>query len=249
MTLIPDLPNVSLVAFYNQTKPSKLKLLISSIQSSITEIIKDEFISYSLEQIHATIIGCEGLKTERGILSKWYWENRKEEKYINLDELLEYTRDRVPISIQIGGYDSASDYKFLSQNQHPYERSFQIINNLAVLRGWPCKERQISLEIDRFRRQCQKFNLLHKYHQQPDSVDNDLYMRIGVFKGKLSDETIIKIEKKIRDRLKKSLPINLLIDRECLNFIQYGNLSASPDATQIISLNEATVEILEKLYP
>ncbi|NJK47457.1 hypothetical protein HC931_04010 [Candidatus Gracilibacteria bacterium] len=250
MISIPELPNVSLVAFY-RTKPLAFQLLIESLQKQLSKSLQEKFESYPIEQIHATLMGCEGLKTKKGIISKWFLENRSEEKYINLSEFIDFIRqsDRLPIQIKIGGYNRAIDYGFLSKNRHPFERSFQFQGNFAVLMGWSSKNTRISLDIDRFRLECQNFNLLHKYHKQPDSIDNDCYMRIGVLKDKLSNEKIHAIEKEIRDSLVAIAPIELSIDVNSLNFIGYQNLSPSPDTTKIITLHDATAKEIERLYP
>ncbi|MCU0533605.1 MAG: hypothetical protein MUD14_06885 [Hydrococcus sp. Prado102] len=250
MIYIPDIPNVSLVAFYG-TKPLAFQLLIESLQKQLSEVLQEKFESYPIEQIHATLIGCEGLKTEKGIISKWFLEHRGEEKYINLSEFMAFIRqsDRLPIQIKIGGYNRAIDYGFLSQNRHTFERSFQFQGNFAVLMGWSSINKQISLDLDRFRLECQNFNLLHKYHKQLDSIDNDCYMRIGVLKEKLSEEEIRAIEREIRDTLMAIAPIDLFIDTNSLNFIGYQNLSPSPDTTKVITLHDATIKEIEKLYP
>lgn len=70
--------NVSLVAFY-RNKPPQLTALIDELQTYLdrTSLLKGKFQSYPLEQIHGTIIGCEGIKTKQGIISKWFLENRQ----------------------------------------------------------------------------------------------------------------------------------------------------------------------------
>lgn len=250
MISIPDIPNVSLVAFYG-TKNLAFQSLIEFLQKKLSVTLQNKFESYSIEQIHATTIGCEGLNTEKGILSKWFLENRGEEKYIDLSEFINFLRQSnfLPIQIEIGGYNPAIDYGFFSKNKHPFERSFQFQGDFAVLMGWSRKNRQISLDLDRFRLKCQNFNLLHKYHKQLDSVDNDCYMRIGALKEKLSDEEIQAIEREIRDSLMAIAPISLSIDTNSLKFIGYQSLSPSPDTTKVIALRDATVQKLETLYP
>jgi hypothetical protein len=247
---IPLVPNVSLVAFYG-TKFLDFQQFLESLQQKISENLKDEYERYDLEQIHATLIGCEGLKIPHGILSKWFLENRGEKKYLNLADFINFVRqsDRLPIALQIGGYNLATDYHFLSQEKHPFYRSFQFIGKMAVLRGWAVNNKRITLNIDRFRLACQKYNLLHKYHLHSDSVDNDIYMRIGVLKREISQEAIAKVERQIQNQLSQHLSLLLTLDRDCLNFIQYQNLLPSPDTTTVVSLQQATQEIMENLYP
>lgn len=247
---IPSLPNVSLVAFYGAKIPV-FKKFLEALQQQISEILKDEYESYGLEQIHATLIGCEGLKISPGILNKWFLENRGEEKYINLAAFIDFVRssDRLPINLQIGGYNIAVDYHFLSQEKHPFYRSFQFIGKTAVLRGWAVENQKITLDVDRFRLECQQFNLLHKYHLHSHSIDNDIYMRIGVLKRELSTDAIAQVERRIQNELSQHLSLLLTLDRDRLNFIQYQNLSPSPDTTTVIPLQQANKKMLEKLYP
>lgn len=121
--------NVSLVAFY-QHKPPGLKLLINELQTylSQTSILQEKFQSYSIKQIHGTIVGCEGFKTKQGIINKWLLENRQEIRYMNLEGLSQYLQksDCFPLILRFGGYDPHLDYQFLSRNQHPFDRSFQL---------------------------------------------------------------------------------------------------------------------------
>ena len=57
--------NVSLIAFY-RNKPTYLAVLIDELQTYLdqTSILKGKFQSYSLEQVHGTIIGYEGIRTK-----------------------------------------------------------------------------------------------------------------------------------------------------------------------------------------
>lgn len=248
--LIPDTPNVSLVAFYGK-KPNAFQVIIKSLQQHLLEILSSRFESYPIEQIHTTLIGCEGLKTNRGILNKWFLEHRAEERYLNLGDFLNYllNSDRLPIKVRIGGYHLDTNYEILSQGKHPFEHSFQILGNTVVLRGWSFQDRKITLALNRFRLECQDFNLLHKYHKQADSIDNDLYMRIGFLRETLSDLEREEIEQKIRYQLSHLAPVELSIDLETLKFIGYQDLSPSIDTTKVISLKDAKIEDIEALYP
>lgn len=141
--------NVSLVAFYHH-KPPLLRALINELQTylSQTSILKEKFQSYSIEQIHGTIVGCEGFKTEQGIINKWFLENRQEIRYMDLEGLSQYFQksDRFPLTLRFGGYHPYLDYEFLSRNQHPFTRSFQLQisakkTTIATLMGWPWKKK------------------------------------------------------------------------------------------------------------
>ena len=59
--------NVSLVAFYGD-KPIELVNSIARLQEYLTnhQLLQGKFVPYQLEQVHGTIIGCEGFKTRCG---------------------------------------------------------------------------------------------------------------------------------------------------------------------------------------
>lgn len=253
---IPAFPNVSLVAFYGD-KPFRLAASIAQLQAYLSEstILQNKFTSYQLGQVHGTIFGCEGLKTEGGIISKWFWEGREEIRYIDLSGFLNYLldSDRLPMNIRLGGYEPSINYNYLSRDRHPYQRSFQLQPSgeqtwLAVLIGWPFWEECISLDLDGLRRDAQKFNLLHKYHVQSDRVDNDFYLRLGAVEGQLSPEAIATLETEIREMLRVKSFFDVTIKPENLSFVRYQDLSLPPETTEILPLMQATSDKLEALY-
>ncbi|NES85178.1 MAG: hypothetical protein F6K10_29290 [Moorea sp. SIO2B7] len=248
--LVPDVPNVSLVAFYG-SKDAELKSLILLLQDCIANRLGSKFERYSLGQVHGTIIGCEGLQTEKGILSKWFLELRNESRYIDLAEFITYIRnhDSLPMVVRIGGYDLTIDYQFLSRNQHPYARSFQFQGNIGVLMGWEYKNKQILFNLHRLRFEAQKFNLLHKYYKKADGVDNDFYMRLGILNGKPSDAEITKLEEEIRGLLTEISPLYVLIDVNSLSFIGFQDSLVPVETTRVIPFNQVTIDNLKALYP
>ncbi len=247
---VPNFPNVSLVAFYGN-KPSAFTALIQTLQQHLYNLLPGIFESLNLESIHATLIGCEGLKTELGILSKWYLERRGESRTVDLSGFLNWMQhpEKLPLNIQFGGYCSSVDYGFLSRGFHPCKRSLIIQNKLVVLTGWPVNSGKISLNLDQIRREAQNFNLLHKYHHIPDAVDNDCYLRIGNLKQEISSEQVITVEKKMQEILIQHPPIYSSIFPKNLTFIRYEDFNLPPQTTEALPLTEATVSQLEKLYP
>lgn len=247
---IPNFPNVSLVAFY-QNKSPELTQLIQFIQHHLYTLLPETFVSLNLESIHATLLGCEGLKTEFGVLSKWYLERRGESRYFDLSGFLNWMQhpEKLPLNIQFGGYTSSVDYGFLSQGVHPYQRSINIQNQLVVLRGWPVDSGKVTEDLDQIRRNAQNFNFLHKYHHTPDAVDNDCYMRIGTLQQELPTEQVQIIEHKMQEILSQHQPIYSPINRQNLVFIRYEDVKLPPQTTKAIPLAEATVSQLENLYP
>ncbi|MEY4520689.1 MAG: hypothetical protein RLZZ499_3289, partial [Cyanobacteriota bacterium] len=121
--------NVSLVAFYGN-KPVELASLIQKLQTHLAnhQLLQDKFFPYQLTQVHGTIIGCEGWKTNLGVVNQWFQEKRQETKYIDFAGLINYLQHQVdlPITIRFAGYDRNINYNFLSRDQHLYHRSFQL---------------------------------------------------------------------------------------------------------------------------
>ena len=251
---IPNLPNVSLIAFYGN-KPPQLTSLIKELQAYLAnhQLTREKFFPYQLEQIHGTIIGCEGLKTESGVINKWFYERRQEIKYINLG-VIDYLQHQVnfPLTIRFGGYDRTFNYNFLSRTQHLYFRSFQLQPSgdgiIPVLIGWSGENKRISLAIDNLRHDLQQFNLLHKYHGTPDAVDNDFYLRLGTINALLTNDKIEAIATDIRNILEARSPIHIPIDLNSLAFARYQDLSLTPATTKIIPVTETNPSKLEQLY-
>lgn len=254
---IPDTPNVTMVAFYGDSKPPELGQFIGSLQERISESdhLTGKFDAYNPNQIHATLLGCEGLRTTQGIVSKWFWEARNCLRYIDLSGFLNYARTsgRLPITVRIGGFDSNESYGFKSRDQHPYERSFQFRKEkdlyIPVLMGWPCRGQQFPLDLDRFRLGAQSFNLLHKFHGRPESVDNDFYLRLGVLEAVESEHGLRRIEGELRELLRSWPPIYVSIEKDRLAFAGYADLTLNPATTHVVPLQSASKKDLVNLYP
>lgn len=245
--------NVSLVAFYGD-KPPQLIALIQKLQTYLAnrELTKDCFIPYQLEQVHATVIGCEGLKTESGIINKWFYECRQETRYIDIPGLISYLQHQiVPVTIRFGGYDRASNYNFLSRQQHLYFRSFQLqlaqTQTIPVLIGWSW-DNGVTLAIDNLRRNLQQFNLLHKYHDSPEAIDNDFYLRLGTLDRQLTSEEIDAIATDIRNLLATQPPYYIPIALDDLAFARYQDLLLTPATTKVIPVTEISATRLQQLY-
>jgi hypothetical protein len=248
--LIPNFPNVSLVAFYGNKSP-EFRRLIQKLQQQLSNLLPGVFECYPLESIHATLLGCEGVKTERGILSQWFLERREESRIVDFHGFLNFIRNcsQFPMNIRFGGYEFSVDYGFNSHHKHPYERSFYFQNDIAVLIGWPIKMETIMMNINHLRRSAENYNLLHKYHGNPDAVDNDCYLRIGLLNSTISAEKRQEVEQKIQEYLRRRLPLEQVISLDNLSFVQYNNYTLPLATTQVVPLKKATPEKLEQLYP
>ena len=245
--------NVSLVAFYGN-KPPKLVALIQKLQTYLAncELVGDRFIPYQLEQVHGTIIGCEGAKTESGIVDRWFYERRQETKYIDIPGLVNYLQHQiVPITIRFGGYDRTSNYNFLSREQHLYFRSFQLqstqTQTIPVLIGWSW-DKNVTLAIDSLRRNLQQFNLLHKYHETAEAIDNDFYLRLGTIDRQLTSQELDAIATDVRNLLATQPPTYIPITPDDLVFARYRDLLLTPATTKVIPVTEISANQLQQLY-
>jgi hypothetical protein len=247
--------NVSLVAFYGD-KPVPLGNLLQQLQAYLTnhQLLQDKFLHYQLTQIHGTIIGCEGWKTNIGVVNQWFKEKRQETKYVDFAGLINYLNYQIklPITIRLGGYDCHTDYNFLSRDQHPYYRSFQLQSaanqSIPVLIGWSWQDQRVTLAMDNLRRDLQQFNLLHKYHGNPDAVDNDFYLRLGTIKGCLTLSELEAIAYEIRNFLAAQPALSMPIQLENLAFVQYQDLALTPSTTRVIPVTEIFPQELLGLF-
>ena len=246
--------NLSLVAFYGD-KPVELSNLIHKLQEHLLnhELIHDQFIPYQLEQVHGTIIGCEGLVTDSGIISKWFYERRQESKQIDFLGLINYLQHQVnlPITIRFGGYDCHQEYNFLSREEHLCLRSFQLQSadnqTIPIVIGWSWKNNGVSWEIGNLRRDLHQFNLLHKYHSNPDAIDNDFYLRLGTINKQLTPVEENAIATEIRNLLSTQSPLYIPINLNNLVFVQYQDLLLHPATTKVISINQFKSDQLDEI--
>ncbi|MEY2859458.1 MAG: hypothetical protein RLZZ74_3771 [Cyanobacteriota bacterium] len=247
--------NVSLVAFYGD-KPDAFASLIQKLQTYLAnhQLLQAKFIPYQLAQVHGTIIGCEGWKTNAGVINQWFQEKRQSTRYIDFAGLINYLNHQVnlPITICFGGYDRQTNYNFLSRGQHLYNRSFQLQsadnNTIPVLIGWSWQNYTVTLAIDNLRRELQQFNLLHKYHETPDAVDNDFYLRLGTINADLSLSELEAIATEIRNLLEAQAALCIPIQLENLAFVQYEDLALTPATTTVIPVTEISPQELLGLF-
>ena len=120
-------------------KPAPFVEKIRLLQSMIAEQLGGRFEPYTVEQVHGTVIGLEGARSETRIRNENFRRFRGTERFIDFQGLLDFlrTRPESDSDVRIGGYDLACDYGFTSSGQHPFLRSFSIRGEIAVAMGWP----------------------------------------------------------------------------------------------------------------
>lgn len=214
----------TLVGYYGP-KPYPLEYWIRSLQHQLGQHLGNAFLPYPLEQVHTTLIGLEGFKGSNGsILSAHYQTLRGEQRPINLEqcfELLE-TGSFLPFEVQLGGFRADQDYRFHSQGQHPYHRSFSLQGAIAVVMGWPIQQGYYPATLDTLRKAFNACNLLHKYHPTPDSIDNDCFWVIGqVNSSQVSQPQRQAVQDTVRAFLAQQTPLILPLGRKHLSIVLY----------------------------
>lgn len=258
---------VTLISLYGE-KSRELVNLIYQCQKMIAGITGIDFTPYDLPQIHATIVGLEqviGTPMHNLNLAKYQSLSKKMDVYSFLDWLK--TSDYVPFQIKVGGFDNC-DYNFTSREQRPYQRSFSLQGDKAVIMGWPIRHLPLGTnsstksnlpqpaslypnQLDEIRKSAQSFNILHAYHRTPADVDNDFYFRIGLLNPETLDDLSKKsLEKSIREFLSKTAPIIFEVTLANLCVASYDDEKLPLNSTKFWSLqdNLLTQELISSLY-
>lgn len=239
---------LTIVTHYGK-KSTALTNMILMLQNKLAKSLGAAFIPYEMEQVHGTIIGLEGILTDKGIVNEW---NLKSNENIDIDGLLGFVRsDRLgEISVQIGGWQPYEDYEFDSKNQHPYLRSFSFRGEIAVAMGWPIgKDNKYSKSLYNLRKQFEDFNFFHK-HNKDGYQDNDFFFVLGRISKKqinsmLFQQTATEI-RLILSGIKESVRIN----KDTISIIAYVDTQLPVATSEAFSLNDTslTTQLIEYLY-
>ena len=241
---------LTLVSHYLE-KPPEFARLLDEIQTSLTQMLGGGFCRYKLAQIHGTVIGLEGTESAEGVWNGNFRRYRNEERSIDFGGLLAFLRsDFAGFCIRVGGFKTTEDYAFISQDQHPFLRSFSVQEEIAVGMGWPFRDGAISLALDQLRKRLQRYGLLHKWHRRSNDVDNDFFFVLGRLTGPIPDEARRAVENELRDQLSRREPLLLSLSRDSLSFVAYSDSQLPPESSRARRLTEAglTVEALRRMY-
>jgi len=249
---------VSLVAYYG-SKPTALESLIRQCQKVMKDTLGDTFYKYDIKQVHATLIGLEKKRSSL-FYNRNFARYRKLHVTMDLPGFRHYllTSGILPFDIQFGGF-SDREHPIRSRGKHPYERSFSIQGDKAVIIGWPRQKMASCVTLnpsefsadgpnkypdtlDRLRRTAQNFNILHTWHKNADDVDNDFYLRIGLVR-EMSPDTRLKskIEDTIRMFLQQRGPVIMKVEPSDLFLVSYVDETLPPDSTKAWQLNDNTL--------
>jgi hypothetical protein len=179
----------SAVAFYG-AKTGPFKDLLVAVRDILHRTIGKEFIPYTLEQIHGTLIRLDGVPEEhdKAFVNDRYYEITGFAHPMNPDLALAILQDSLtpPCPIRFGGYRPGSPAKFSSRSQHPHDRMFSVQGRAFVLMGWPAATVANGLAakpLDDLRRSMNAANIFHWYHQSRTDIDNDLHIVVGHHEG------------------------------------------------------------------
>jgi hypothetical protein len=242
----PGEMNVAIVAYYGDLtpKPTHLNTFIREVQDILAQQIPRAFTPayrYSAKQVHATIIGLEGRRIGDQVFSDNYHSLRQEQKLIDLKGLFTWleTTSQLRMQIKIGGFAHARPYPFMSRGLHPYLRSFALRGQIAVAMGWPVMGNHYPLSLESLRHCCMDHNALHKYHAQPQDVDNDFFFVLGrVKRERLTQAEIDDAENLVRIHMaNNSVPVTLGPDN--VSVVGYTDTSLPLAETCQFTLSEA----------
>lgn len=217
---------ITLVAHYGP-KSTELRANLTRLQNLLKQAYKTGFEAYEIEQVHASVIGLEGIKQGDQILNANY-QLRGERRYMDLSGMLDFLEQTpdLPCQIQVGGFDSEALYPFTSRGQHPYQRSFGIQGSIAVAMGWPCSGSTYPRSLDSLRRGFNAYHAMHKYHLQDGSIDNDFFFVLGRLQPQLMPSEPVEKLEEIEEKLRKDLakhPFILNLDLGDLSFVFYDD--------------------------
>ena len=257
---------LSLVALYGK-KDSLLSRVILECQNKLARIPGIRFKPYNESQIHGTIIGLDRINMSKHNLNMHEYRNKCVD--MNISGMLNFFRkgDALPFSVQIGGFQN-KDYSFTSLKKRPFERSFQSIGNKVILIGWPIVKEPCDINnglnnnlfpiqprypnsLDEIRKTCQQFNILHKYHSNPEDIDNDFYFRIGTIDPAYIDTSLLQqTQQDIRHYLASIEPVFIEITLDNIYIASYKDDELPVGTTELWPINNKQLsdDDIWKLY-
>jgi len=256
---------ISLVALYG-AKPSSFSSFVARGQTRIVDLLGRSFQPYNMHQIHATITALQDVPGTQYWNANFYQYRHREEP-MDFEGFLDFLRygNYFPFYVRIGAFKPV-EHPFLSQAQTPYERSFILQGDKAVMIGWPIywdgqavphqldilsKDIVYPHVLEEIRRAFQSFNILHSYHSKETDVDNDFYFRIGqIRQGILDDSLRERVRAILRDVLSEEEPLILEIRRADIFIVVSEDETFRPSATRAWSIIDPQVspEFIKSLY-
>ncbi|NJK27543.1 MAG: hypothetical protein HC925_01815 [Coleofasciculaceae cyanobacterium SM2_3_26] len=243
---------LSLVAYYGE-KNQAFAHLIQTVQAELQRRLGKAFAPYSIEQIHATIVGLEGVREGEALWNRNFLQFRGERRAMDLSKLLHWldATELLPFDVQLGGFVPDRPYPFTSRDRHPFLRSFDMSNAgehgaIAVGAGWSRRGEAYTHTLDALRKAAQTCNLLHKYHRTPTDIDNDFYFALGwIDRTQTGDRNLQTACDAVR-QVFANHSILLPVNRNMLSLALYEDPRFPPESTESIPLEMAEAQ-LERL--
>jgi hypothetical protein len=223
---------VSAVALYGP-KTGEVRDLLESVQATIARQLGVAFLPYTLEQIHATLIGLNGVREPAtgALISQYYLEHRGARCIMDFGRVLQILEERFsrPLTIRIGGFGPGDETGFTSQGKHPQQRTFSARNGTFVLMGWPVatmRSQGAQRPLDELRRDMNKANVLHRYHAAAADVDNDFYLVLGHYTD-TTESTLAETERIVRRDLAHD-HVDVQVSRERVRIVAADSATLAP---------------------
>jgi len=222
---------LTLVAYYDQ-KPAALSNAYSALQRICLQL-GNTYTPYTLDQLHATLIGLEAQHSSHTWLNTNFQSLRNEARPMQLPAALDTVRRWIatPLDLRLGGFNPADHYPFTSRGQHPYLRSFSLQPDRVVAMAWPCSREGYPPRLAQLRRDLEPHGILHKYHPQPKDADNDLFFVLGRLRATPDPDLAHKVESEARELL-RAAPLTLQLTLSDLSVVQYED-PGLPRATSV----------------
>src|SRR5229473_6155659 len=154
---------ISAVAFYGP-KTGRLRELLAGVQALIAAQVGDDFVPYSLEQAHTTLIALDGVRDGGAVINEYSLAHAGVRREMNLPRVMDILARRfaTPLRVRIGGFRPGQAVPFTSRGQHLAERTFSVQDRAFVLVGWPADSLTgASRPLDELRREMSAANVRH----------------------------------------------------------------------------------------
>ena len=201
-----DAKFITAVSFYG-AKDDALAELLSEVQEVIRRRLGSDFLPYTLDQIHGTLVSLSPVVLlENGlVLNKHFHDVAGTVTPMDISHALSILQERLgsPYPIRLGGHQPREDPPFLSRGEHPYDRMFSAQGHSLVLVGWPVATIQRGLAeapLNDLRRAMNEAGIIHLYHESTTDIDNDLHMVVGNYDN-VAPETMSVAVDEVRSHL------------------------------------------------
>jgi hypothetical protein len=219
---------VSAVACYG-TKTGPLRDLLAGVQALIAQHLGDDFLPYSPEQVHATLIALNGVRVGGAVVNEYFLTQAGLRREMDLPRVMDILARRfaTPLRVRIGGFLPHQEIPFTSRGLHLAERTFSVQDQALVLMGWPAESLAgAGRPLDELRREMNAAGVLHRYHVRAADVDNDLHLVVGHHRGAPAG-ALARATAAVRDQLAAD-PVDLAIGLTDIKIVAADSHTLAP---------------------